>query len=294
MSKIRVLRVITWLPVGGIERKIVEVLPRLDRDRFEVSLVCLRELGPLAAELEAEGIQVDCLPFRRRWDVGAIRRLAGLMRDRRIDIVHSHMYRSNVPATVAAHLAGLPHVWTQVHNVGTWETRRQLFLDRFLCRWREGIIAVSDQVRREVIERLRLPPRKVRLIYNGVDLERFGKSEGREEFRTEQGVENGAVVFLLTARLVEQKRPQDFVALAGRLLTKEAQGSGSPPVHFWLLGEGGMREQLAREAETFALPHRVKFLGRRTDVERVMAAADIFAMTSIKEGFSNALLEALA
>ena len=91
MSKIRVLRAITWLPVGGIERRIVDVLPRLDRSRFEVSLVCLRERGPLAGELESAGIPVDVIRFRNRWDQRGLRQLARLMREREIDVVHRQM-----------------------------------------------------------------------------------------------------------------------------------------------------------------------------------------------------------
>lgn len=293
MEPIRVLRVITWLPVGGIERKIVEILPRLDRSRLEVSLVTIRERGPLADELEAAGIPVFSIPFRTRWDPSALRRLAALMRERRIDLVHSHMYRSNVPATAAARIAGIRHVWAQVHNVGTWESPRQLALDRFLCRWREGILAVSEEVRRDVIENLRLPPEKVRVLYNGVDLSRFGSTTGREELRRECGVADGDVVFLMAARLVEQKRPHDFFDLAAHLIAQE-KARAFPRTHFWFVGDGSMTDDLRARAAQLGVPDRIRFFGRRDDVERFMAAADIFVMPSTKEGFSNALLEAMA
>ncbi len=297
--KIRVLRVITWLPPGGIERKIVEVLPRLNRDRFDVSLACLREPGPLADELKAAGIPVHCITFRKRWDFRAIRRLADLMRREKIELVHSHMYRSNVPATVAAKLAGVKHVWAQIHNVDTWETPRQRMMDRFLCRWREGIIAVSDQVRRDVMDQLGVAREKIRVVYNGVDLSRFGRNsekgkQCREELRRAEGIGEQDVVFLWAARMVEQKRPQDFIELAKYLTTKDWRGKSPPPLHFWMLGDGSLSDEVKRKAEEFAPRGTVKFFGHRNDVERFMAAGDIFIMTSTKEGFSNALLEAMA
>ena len=294
MAKIRVLRVITWLPAGGIERKIVEVLPRLDPNRFDVSLVCLREPGPLAGALERAGIAVDCIPFARRWDPVALGRLAGLMRRRRIDVVHSHMYRSNVPAAVAARIAGVAHVWAQVHNVNTWETARQRAVDRFLCRWREGIIAVSENVRRDVIDQLRVSPEKVRLLYNGVDLQRFGSGEGREAIRMELGADPEDVVFLMAGRMVEQKRPGDFLELARYFLAKEREPGDGKATRFWFLGDGPKLEDLRRAAESLPMSESLRFLGRRDDVERVMAGADVFVMCSVKEGFSNALLEAMA
>lgn len=296
MSKLKILRVITRLPVGGIERKIVAVLPRLDPARFEASVVCIKERGPLAKDLEDAGIRVDCIPFRSRWDPRGMRALAALMRERQIDLVHSHMYRSNVPATVAARMAGVRHVWGQVHNVDTWETRRQAAMDRWLCRWREGMIAVSEQVRRDVIETLRLPPEKVRLIYNGVDLEEFGSGEGREALRTELGTGPEDVVFLLAARIVEQKRPQDFLELARWLVEQEKAGEGRarPKIHFWIAGDGGMLDSMKAMARDASIADRIHFLGRRDDIARVMAAADVFVMPSTKEGFSNALTEAMA
>lgn len=294
MEKIRVLRVITWLPVGGIERKIVEVLPRLDRDRFEPSLVCLRERGPLADELEAAGIPVEVIPFRRRWDLGALRRLAALMKRRRIDLVHSHMYRSNTPATVAARWAGVRHVWGQIHNVDTWETGRQLSMDRFLCRWRDGMIAVSREVQMEVMDRLGLPESKVRLIYNGVDTQRFGTSEGREELREAWGAGPDDVVFLMAARLVDQKRPQDFIELARQTMAVESVARNRPRALFCVAGDGPKINDLKEQASKLPDPSRMIFLGQCDDIPRVMAASDVFVMTSTKEGFSNALVEALA
>lgn len=298
MRKIRILRVITWLPVGGIERKIVEVLPRLDRERFDVSLVCLRERGELADELERRGVSVDLIPFARRWDMGALRALARLMRERRIDVVHSHMYRSNLPATVSARMAGVRRVFAQIHNVDTWETRRQLAMDRFLGRWRTGTICVSEQVRREVIEKLRLAPERARLIYNGVDTKRFGSPTNRAELRREAGVPDSAVVFVMVARMVEQKRPGDFLALADRLLDEEtfasSSSSGRPPVHFWFVGKGAQLEGLKVRAGKLPQKERIRFFGQRDDIAEIMSAADVFVMPSTKEGFSNALVEAMA
>ena len=291
MRPINVLRVITWLPVGGIERRLVAVLPRLDHERFSVTLACTRELGPLAEQLQAAGVAVELIPFRYRWDLRAMRELAALMRRRRIDIVHSHMYRANLPATVAARLAGVPHVWSQVHNVGTWETRRQAWMDRFLCRWRDGMIAVSERVRRDVIRRLHLPPERVKVIYNGVDMNQFSAArEKRAELRRARGVNERETVFLFAARLVEQKCCGDFLAAFGRLQIRP----GGANLRAWVLGDGPQAESLKKQAAEFADSGAVTFFGMREDVADFLAAADVFVLPSIREGFSNALVEAMA
>jgi glycosyltransferase involved in cell wall biosynthesis len=210
------------------------------------------------------------------------------------------MYRSNVPATVAARMAGVRGVWCQVHNVNTWETPRQLAVDRFLCRWRSGMVAVSEQVRRDVIERLQLPPERVRLVYNGVDLSRYGvedaqaRGAARAQLRSEAETEPDEVVLLMVARLVEQKRPQDFIDLAGRIMEREMADAARPRARFWIVGDGPARPTLEERIRALPAPDRVRLWGRRDDVERFLAAADLFVMPSTREGFSNALLEAMA
>jgi glycosyltransferase involved in cell wall biosynthesis len=294
-DRIRILRVITWLPVGGIERRLVATLPRLDRGRFDVRVACIRERGALADELEAAGVPVHLIAFRKRWDPAALWKLARLMGEQRIDIVHGHMYRANVPATVAARLAGIggrrPVVWGQVHNVGTWETRRQVRVDRWLCRWRAGMIAVSESVRRDVMETLGLPAARVRVITNGVDLERF-RAAGvrRQAVRAEWGAAPGDVVFVFAARLVEQKRCRDFLEAFRRLQNRPGGGR----LRAWVLGDGPLRGELERQAAALRAPDAVRFAGRRDDVEDFLAAADLFVLPSTREGFSNALVEAMA
>lgn len=291
MEPINVLRVITRMPPGGIERRLVAVLPRLDSAKFKPRLVCLHERGPLADQLEDAGVPVDLIPFRKRWDVAALRRLAAYMRRHHIHIVHSHMYRANVPATVASHMAGIGRVWGQVHNMHTWETRRQLWMDRRLCRWRAGMIAVSEQVRREVTERLGLSADRVRLIYNGIETDRFVRAyQQRETLRKQHHLAQEHTVFIFSGRLVEQKRCRDFLEAFGRL---QAMQDGEN-LRAWVLGSGRLEHDLRRQAAALPNPTAVQFLGRRDEVEHFLAAADVFVLPSLREGFSNALVEAMA
>jgi hypothetical protein len=154
MSRYRVLRMITWLPTGGIERKIAAVLPRLDPELFEVHMCCIRERGPLADDLEAAGIPVHLVPFKSRLDPIGMLKLRRLAKKLEIDLIHSHMYRSNVPATMLKIMNPRLKVIGHYHNVNTWETPRQESLDRYLAARRDMNVAVSEAVRRDVQQRL--------------------------------------------------------------------------------------------------------------------------------------------
>ena len=285
---LNVLRVITWLPVGGIERKILAVLPRLDRSKFNVRLVCLRERGALADELESAGIPVDLCAFPKRLSPGAMRVLAGLMRRHKIDIVHSHMYRSNVPATIAARMARVPVMIAQVHNVETWESARQRWMDRFLCRWRTTIVGVSDRVRRDVIEELGVDPARTRVLYNGVDIARFSNGSLRAPARAALGFGPEDIVIIYHGRLVDQKNPEALLKIAYEVAARRQR------VFVLVVGEGPCRQTLELGAAARGVDDRMRFLGQRDDIPALLNASDIAVLPSFKEGFSNSLIEAMA
>lgn len=282
-----ILRVITWLPPGGIEKKIAAVLPRLDREWFLPRVLCLRERGAVAAELESAGIPVDLIALKSRLDPVGIWRMAQYMRRHEIALVHAHMYRAAVPATIAARMAGVPIV-TQVHNVNTWESARQVRMDRFLVRWRSAMIGVSEVVRQDIIQTLGLDPAKARLVYNGVDLREFSPAENPAEAKRAMGFDEDAVVVLMAARLVEQKNPQGFIEAAKRLAPR------FPRAIFIMAGEGKLKEELQQSIVQAGLQDRVRLLGLCQTMAPVYQAADLFVLPSFKEGFSNALIEAMA
>jgi len=285
---IHVARLITWLPAGGIERRLAALLPRLNQPPFRVSVVCLRERGPLADALEAAGVPVTLIALRSRLDPRGIRALAQWLREQRVDLVHAHMYRSNVPGAIAARWAGVRRVLCQVHNIDTWETRRQRWMDRFLLRWRTAMIAVSEEVKRDVVANLRCPPEKVRVLYNGIDLSEYGTAEPSPALRRELGVPEGARVVVMLARLVEQKRHTRL------LQALEAIRRELPPTRLLLVGDGKLRAALEAEVRRRGLDDLVTFTGHRTDIPAILALADLSVLTSDREGFSNAIVESLA
>ncbi len=280
------VRIITWLPVGGIERRLVAVVPRLVQRGWRASVVLIRERGPLADELEAAGVPVRVIPFRSRVSPAGIRALAAHLRDFRADIVHSHMYRSNVPAAIAGRLAGTRAILAQIHNVGTWESKRQLLLDRQLARLRTGHIAVSEAVKRDVVANLRVPPGSVHVLHNGIDTQAFAPDEeARGRVRAELALEPATTLVLVPARLHPQKNP------LGMLEAFAAAASGRDAV---LAFAGAGSEEKRLRAASANLGARVRLLGERHDMAALYNAADIVALPSFKEGFSNAVIEALS
>lgn len=291
MSRFRILRLITWLPKGGIERKIVAVLPRLDRELFEPHICCLREPGPLAGELEKLGVPVHVVRFRSRWDPMALTRLLRMVRSLGVDLVHAHMYRANVPATVLGLLEPRLKVIGQYHNVDTWESAAQVRMDRWLARRRAANVCVSDAVRRDVISRLALDPARVKTIHNGVDLDEFRPASSHASqlaLRQQLGLPLDARIVVMVARLVAQKNQSLLLRVAPEIL------AAVPSAHFVFVGGGPMEETLRSLAAEMGVARSVTFLGSRDDVADILRAADVSVLPSLKEGFSNTVLESMA
>lgn len=286
------VRVITWLPVGGIERRLAAVAPRLKEMGWSPRILCIREEGPLAADLRDAGIPVDVVPAGSRLSPSGIRAVARYFHQHQASVVHTHMYRSNVPGTFAARLAAVPAIFGQIHNVDTWRTRRQQMMERLAASLRTATFAVSGAVQHNVVETLRLPIEKVPILYNGVDTEVFVPDAdlgGRT--RAELGIPGGKVVFLAAARLHPQKNHAGMIRAAEAALSR-MEGRDLPL--FLFVGDGPDREGVEARAAASPFATQFRFLGSRSDMKALYNAADVFLLSSFKEGFSNAVVEALA
>jgi glycosyltransferase involved in cell wall biosynthesis len=283
----RVAMVISYLPFGGAEQLLLLLAPRLRDLGWGVSVVCIRKAGDMAPLFEREGIRVEVIPFSSRWSPRSLYRLARHFKKQRIDIVHTHMYRSNTSGTAAARLGRVKVVISHIHNMNHWDDFRQLLVDRMLARYRDVIIAVSQGVRRNYLERARVSADKVIVLYNGVDLEPFSKGQFDAELATDLGIQQGEKVVSIIARLHEQKRHVDFLAMAAEVLKQV------PKARFLIVGKGRLREQLEQRAIDLGIAQRCIFTGYRNDIAQMLALSDVAVSCSDKEGFSLSLIETL-
>lgn len=269
------------MPIGGAERLLVDVVRRLDPARFESVVCCIQAKGELAAELESAGIAVHCLERMRskRFDWRAVRDLARLLRRERIALVHSHLYHANLYGRLAARLARVPALAT-VHNVYTRSKLHRRLLNRLLSRATARVIAVSDEVRRDLIEQDGIDAAKVVTIRNGIDLRRVETRLSRKEARERLAIPDDALAIGCVGRLEEQKGHRFLLQAAAQL---------DSSCRIFVVGDGRLRHELEAQARG-----RVTFLGARSDVAEILRALDIFVMPSLWEGLSLAMLEAMA
>ena len=288
MRKLRVLTLVDKPTVtGGAERLAAVVAMKLDPARFESVLCASRQTDEplLDRELEEAGIGVLALGRRSTLDLLAWRPLVSLLRDG-VDVVHAHMFGSNVWGTVLGRLSGVPVVVAHEHTWSFQGRPLRRFLDRELvARWADVFVAVSAEDRRKMIEVEGVDPAKIRLIPNGIPSPANGAVA---DVRAELGIEPGAPVLGVVCELRAQKALEVLFEAAALLLPE------FPSLKVLVAGDGPERARLEEAALRLGVADTVLFLGIRRDVPAVLAAVDVAVLSSDYEGSPLSVMEYMA
>ena len=272
----RVVHVVSQLSTGGMEKLLVEFARHGDRAAFAPHVVSLGGRGPVAEEVEAVGCPVTALGMPPGLRPALVVRLARLFRFLRADVVHAHNTRPLIYAAPAAKLAGARAVVHTRHGQRYGVRPRETALFRLAARLADRLVAVSHDgaalSREEGV-----PPRKVRTIWNGIDLDRFayaGPAAG------------GPAVF------VGRLSPEKDVATLLRAAALAAQAR--PDFRLEVAGDGPCLGELRQLAGVLDLGRNVRFLGEVRDVPALLSRASVFVLSSLTEGISLTILEAMA
>lgn len=294
--RIRVLYLITELLPAGAERIVQSLATGLDPERFEVRVASLRSPGgergdgEIADELRAAGVPVVPLRARGKLSGRAAARLAFELYTFRPHVIHAHLFHANLAARLAGRVAGAK-VAATYHVVERRALRLRRLTQRLTIPLENVSVCVSEAVAAYVRESLGI--RAPRVIPNGIDLTRYGAppepDAARAAARAELGLPPEAFVVGAVGRLDPQKAPE--------VLLEAFRSLEAPEALLVYAGEGPLSDELQRSAASLGdgpWGPRVRFLGFRRDVPRILDALDVFALPSRWEGFGLALAEALA
>jgi glycosyltransferase involved in cell wall biosynthesis len=282
---LRVLFLLTSMPVGGAETLLMNLVRRLDRRRFAPEIVCLKEPGPLGETLAAEmPVHSDLLACK--YDLRILPRLMKLMRRPQADAVITVGAGDKMFwGRIAAHLAGVPVVASALHSTGWPDGVGRL--NRLLTRWTDAFIGVADAHADHLVRNERFPVEKVNTIYNGVDCDRFAPQDA-SAIRRELNIASDAPVVGILAALRPEKNHELF--LAGATEIRQA----IPAAQFIVVGDGPKRPELEQLAADLGVADAVHFVGSRSDIPALLSACDVVALTSHNEASPVSILEALA
>ncbi len=279
-----VLFIVRTLPLDALGRVVVDLINHLDRSRWHPVVACLASEGVLADELRNAPLHV--FNKKRGIDLLTANALQALARAVRPDLICSHGWSGNLWSRLVLANVGAPLIAVE-HARDTWKRAYHRFIDRQLSRRCEVVVATTEDVAEFVRQTVGVPPRRLRVLPVGVDVNRLGAGEGWR-VRAELNIPETAPVVATVAHLDRYEHVdrlmEAMIAVHARL----------PQAILLIAGNGPLRETLEAKAEQFGLLRQVRFAGERRDLPDVLAAANLFALSSDEEGRPLAALEAQA
>jgi glycosyltransferase involved in cell wall biosynthesis len=287
--KKKVLQIIDGLNVGGAEMLLIDLVRGLRNADYDV-VVAYSTPGPLESRLRELDIPLFHLPRKFRVDPMLFLGIWKLIKKEKPDIVHTHLFKSDLHGRIAAWLSKVPLIISTVHNNDAWIRKFPLGqIYGWTARLAHLIIAVSEEVREYHIQYANTPADKIQVISNGVDISRFANPDlDPKKFRAELGIESSAPVLGIIGRLQPQKDHENFLN-AAVLIANEF-----PSARFVIIGDGPLRDALIEKTKELNLSGNVIFTGIRHDIPLALAALDVMVISSRWEGLPVTLLEALA
>jgi glycosyltransferase involved in cell wall biosynthesis len=284
---LRVMFVITVMPVGGAETLLTEIVRRMDRQRFAPELCCLKWFGPMGQVLARE-IPAFAGLLAHKYDLAVLPRLRRLLRERRIDAVVTVGTGGDKMfwGRLAAWLEGTPVICSALHSTGLPDHVE--WPNRLLARLTDAFIAVAEPHGRYLAEHEGCPAERVRVIPNGVDINRFCPRPPDPALRAQLGLAAMAPTVAIVAALRPEKNHELFLDAAARIHRR------LPGARFLIIGDGPRRKTLERQAVELGLGEAARFLGTRSDVPELLAVSDVVLLTSHMEANPVSILEAMA
>ncbi len=289
----RALRIVEFtncFHVGGGEVQLLELLRRLPRD-YDVSVHALDARGPLLDETRALGYEPHVYPlggsFLRATTVTQTMRLARWLRQERADLVHAQDFYSTLIGVPAAKLAGVPVVVSRLDLVH-WHGRARHLALAAASHAADVVVANCEAVRDLVVDRERVPPERVVVIRNGLDVERFDAARAGPLASPLPDTGGDPVAVLVANMRHEVKRQEDFLAALAQVRR------AVPRLKAFLVGEGARKPYLEQLARDLGLGGAVSVVGWRPDVPAVLARGTFGVLCSKQEGLSNAVMEGMA
>lgn len=288
---IRVGHLVYCEVLGGSETVAAEICRGLDSLAYEPSVLSMVPgPGALPRYLEEKGIA-----FHRLRSAGVRKLLnpfylAAKLKRLRLDVLHVHHVPLFIGAYRAARLAGIRAIGCTEHAKHSISRSRRLQDGtRAAARVADFFVAVSEDLKRYFVDDLSVPPESVLVIPNGVDITRFHPGPGHPSpANGSSGAAAGGRKLISVGRLAEAKDHPNLLA-AIELLRREGE-----PVELILVGDGELRGALEAEIALRRLETAVTLAGVRTDPERLLREADVFVLSSSREGFPVVVLEAMA
>lgn len=276
------------LAIGGLQQVVVNLCRHIDRNRFHVSVLCLRALGEFVPEIEKMGIPVFFLPQKKGTDYLSFLHVARLLRREKTDVIHTHNTQPFVDGTLASFMSGVKNIVHTDHARAFPDKRRYMAAEWIMSHFASRMVGVSEHTTANLRKYEKISRKKLMTIVNGISGERYAVSVNREEKRRELGITQTGPVIGLAARLSVEK------GVIHLLRAMPEISSRIPGVSLVIAGKGDQERPLIEEAQALGMGDRVYFTGPRLDIPELLGFFDLCVLPSLREGLPMVIPEAMA
>lgn len=285
-----VLFLVPHLETGGAERQLTELVTRMDAKRFRPVVVCQKGGGPFFDEIQRSGVEIHRLDLHGRYDLRFALRLAQICRSRRVKAMVIQGFSTGVVGRLVGKLLGIRPILLAEHATGRIDPDpKKRPIERLLAPLADGIIAVAKGQIPFLLEDKGYPESKIRVIYNGIDLDAWQPLPRDQELAASWGIDAETPVIGILAMLRPEKDHVTFLR-AARLVADLL-----PRAKFLIVGDGVERPSLEQLTKELGLSGCVTFTGRRADIPNIVSLFDVTVLTSTTvETFPMSFLEAMA
>lgn len=280
-NRVRVVHLVSTLNMGGLEKVVYDLTRLADRDQFDVRVVCLGEVGALERMYADIDVPVTELRVLGNGILPSIRALVRVLRRNPPDVLHTHNPSPHIAGAVAARCVGTKVVVHTKHGRNYPDEFRKVWANRIATWFSDQVVAVSQDSADVATKIERVASKKVLTIRNGIDLDRFSN--------VSSNAYRSPLRAIHVARLMYPTKDQKTLLRATRLVVDQ-----EPQFQLEIVGDGPHRDEIEQLCDELNLRENVRFLGFRDNVQHYLAEAGLFVLSSLTEGLSLTLLEAMA
>lgn len=297
MNKISILFVIDGLEFGGGERTFLQLIDGLSQNQYSVYVAT--SPGAIFFELLAKkDIKLIPLNLKRRANPKTLFRLVKIIKENKIDIIHSQGARTDFYSRLAARLLkskvrvvstiAMP---VKGYDVGVFRKGVYCFFDRFSERYVDRFIVISEALKKALIDNHKIPSQKIIKIYNGIELKEYRPDDSDYSFmkiRKEYGIDKDKFLIGAIGRIVWQKGFEYLIDAVPRVTKQIAEAK------YLIVGEGPLKDSLRAKSRKLDIEDKIIFAGFKSNIKEILSSIDILVIPSVREGFPMITLEAMA
>jgi glycosyltransferase involved in cell wall biosynthesis len=280
-----ILFVTVGYTLGGSEKMIARIAPRLKTRGYKIRVLAFKNWGPISEELINNNIECLSLQGVGKFDLRVLWRYFLYLKKAPPDLIIAFLYRAYIPTRIIGYLLNIPNI-SSVRDVEKWMNPFHIFLEKITSKLSISIYSCSNAVTKFLLKEIGIKKERIVTIPNGIDVDAYYIKINREEKLRELGIRKNTKVVSAVCRLHEPKKGVKVLLNATRIIQEDID------FHLLIVGTGKDEKKL----KEMAIKEKINahFLGERKDIKEILQITDIFVLPSLYEGFPVAVLEAMA